>query len=462
MSITANAHKLLRTIDGLKGDLITPELPDYSAAITRWATTAERRAEAVVFVKDADDVSLAIKYAKDHGYPTAIRDGGYSVSGASSAEKGLVIDCSRYLDYAEVATERRIVRVGGGATWGTVNKATMAHSLATVGGTIDKIGVAGLTLVGGYGYLSGLHGLALDSLEEATVVVADGSILHASKLTNPDLFYGIRGGGSNFGVVTELTFRLHPQRRTVYAGMLVFARDAAQAVLEFTVDWRTGEEDPNASMIQVFKLGSEGKPEILCFLFYNGSQAEGRHHFRRLLDIGPLMDDTSEISYEKTGQMMNFLSPPGRGVYQKGIPQRRPDPNSTLEVIDRLADASHAGGMSPLVICEYFPLQKILASDPNDEIACLRRDTSIVGIYAFWDELTAENFAKGQAMVRDIASIVQRSHSYLAEPEGSGQKGQPDDKARATFGAKYPKLQRIKKKYDPENVFNRWCPITPA
>ncbi|KAL1697383.1 hypothetical protein GGG16DRAFT_107299 [Schizophyllum commune] len=453
---------MLRTIDGLKGDLITPESPDYSAAITRWAATAERQAEAVVFVKDADDVSLAIKYAKDHGYSIAIRDGGYSVSGASSVEKGLVIDCSRYLDYAEVYAQGSLARVGGGATWGRVNKTTMAHGLATVGGTIEKIGVAGLTLVGGYGYLSGLHGLALDNLEEATVVVADGSILRASESRNPDLFYGIRGGGSNFGIVTELTFRLHPQRQTVYAGKLVFARNVAQAVLDFTVDWRTGEEDPNASMIQVFKPGSAGKPEILCFLYYNGSEAEGRDHFRRLLDIGPIIDDTTEIPYEKTGQMMNFLFPPGRGVYQKGIPQRRPDPHSTLKVIDRLADASYPGGPSPLVICEYFPLQKILASDPNDETACPRRDTSIVGIYAFWDELTAENFTKGQAMVRDIASIVQKSHPYLAEPEGSGQKGQPDDKARATFGAKYSKLQQIKKKYDSENIFNRWCPITPA
>ncbi|KAI5898048.1 FAD-binding domain-containing protein [Schizophyllum commune H4-8] len=450
------------TIRGLKGDLITRESSEYRAAITRWAATAERQAEVVVFVKDAGDVSLAIKYAKDHEYPIAIRDGGYSVSGASSAEKGLVIDCSRYLDYADVDSVGSTVRVGGGTTWETVNKATMAHGLATVGGTIDKIGVAGLTLVGGYGYLSGLHGLALDSLEEATVVVADGSILRASKSTNPDLFYAIRGGGSNFGVVTQLTFRLYPQRRTVYAGKLVFARDAAKAVLELTVDWRTGEEDPNASMIQVFKPDSEGKPKILCFLYYNGSEAEGRHHFRRLLEIGPITDDTADIPYAKTGEMMNFLFPPGRGVYQKGIPQRRPDVNSTLEVIDRLADASHPGGPSPLVVCEYFPLQRILASDPNDETSCLRRDTSIVGIYAFWDELTAENFNKGQAIVRDIATIVQKSHSYLAEPDERGERGQPDDKARATFGAKYPKLQHIKKKYDPENIFNRWCPITPA
>ncbi|KAL1708775.1 hypothetical protein EV121DRAFT_196437 [Schizophyllum commune] len=454
---------MLRTIDGLRGDLITPESPNYSAAITRWDATAERRAEAVVFVKGADDVSLAVAYAKDHGHPIAIRDGGYSVSGASSIEKGLVIDCSRYLDYAEVDNKGRTVRAGGGATWGTVNKATMAHGLATVGGCLQpSMTLSSLTLVGGYGYLSGLHGLALDNLEEAIVVVADGSILRTSKSKVPDLFYGIRGGGSNFGVVTELTFRLHPQRRTVYAGKLIFPGDVAKAVLEFTVAWRTGEEDPNASMIQIFKPGSEGKPEILCFLYYNGSEAEGRHHFRRLLDIGPIMDDTTEIPYEKTGQMMNFLFPPGRGVYQKGIPQRRPDPHSTLKVIDRLADASYPGGPSPLVICEYFPLQKILASDPNDETACLRRDTSIVGIYAFWDEVTAENFAKGQSMVRDIASIVQKSHPDLAEHEGSGKKGQPDDKARATFGAKYPKLQRMKKKYDPGNIFNRWCPVKPA
>ena len=144
MSITANAHKMLRTIDGLKGDLFTPESPNYSAAITRWAATAERRAEAVVFVKDADDVSLAIKFARERDYPIAIRDGGYSVSGASSAEKGIVIDCSRYLDYAEVDAEESIVRVWGGATWDTVNKATMAYGLATVGGvSLRVLGLSG-------------------------------------------------------------------------------------------------------------------------------------------------------------------------------------------------------------------------------------------------------------------------------------------------------------------------------
>ena len=144
MGIIADAHKMLRTIDGLKGDLITPESPDYSPAITRWAATAERRAEAVVFVKDADDVSLAIKYAKDHGYSIAIRDGGYSVSGASSAEKGLVIDCSRYLDYAEVDAPGSIVRAGGGAMWDTMNKATIAHGLATVGGvSLRELGLSG-------------------------------------------------------------------------------------------------------------------------------------------------------------------------------------------------------------------------------------------------------------------------------------------------------------------------------
>ncbi|KAG6824886.1 hypothetical protein H0H87_010821, partial [Tephrocybe sp. NHM501043] len=241
-----------------KGDIVTPDDPDYQKAISRWAVNAQRRAKVVAFVKNAVDVGLAIAYARTSGLPIAIRGGGHSPAAASSSEGGLVIDLSRYLNEARVDPEKQVVYVGGGALWDVVDSEAIKHGLATVGGTVNHTGVGGLVLGGGYGWLSPEHGLAIDNLVQATVVTADGSVLTASDAENQDLFFGIRGGGCNFGVVTEFVLRLHPQRRTVYAGILVLRPPSLEKLVGVTSAWFEGAGEKE-SMIQIMTMGPDGQ-----------------------------------------------------------------------------------------------------------------------------------------------------------------------------------------------------------
>ena len=175
----------------------------------------------------------------------AIKGGGHNPSGASSVDDGLCIDLSRHFDTARVDPEKRVVYVGGGAIWKTVDHATIAYGLATPGGTVNDTGVGGLTLGGGYGWLTGEHGLVIDNLVQATVVLADGSVVTASSTSHPDLFWGLRGGGSNFGVVTEFVFKVHPQRKTVFAGPLIFPPPKIGQLAEAVDQWSTtsGEKE---------------------------------------------------------------------------------------------------------------------------------------------------------------------------------------------------------------------------
>jgi len=197
------------TLDALrssfKGDLVVPSDPDYLDAIARWAANAQHPAKVVAFVKGPEDVALAIKYARDQNITFAIRGGGHSVSGASSSDGGLVIDLSRYLNGVKVDPDKKVAYVGGGALWETVDKTAIMHGLATVAGTVNHTGVGGLLLGGGFGFLTPLHGLVIDNLVQATVVTASGATLTANATENSDLFWGIRGAGSNFGVCTELS-----------------------------------------------------------------------------------------------------------------------------------------------------------------------------------------------------------------------------------------------------------------
>ncbi|KAL1701944.1 hypothetical protein EV121DRAFT_211059 [Schizophyllum commune] len=460
-----------------KGDVVTQNHPDYNKAIRRWTKNVERRAKVVAFIKDADDASLAIAYARENNLPIGIMGGGHSAAGASSVEDGLIVDCSRYLNYCRVDAEKKIGHVGGGSRWETVDRAAYKYGLATVGGTVNDTGVAGLTLGGGLGYLSGLHGLALDNLLGAHLVLADGKHIYTSATENPDLFFGIRGGGSNFGVVTEFVFQLHDQRPMIYGGILKFTQEALPGIVAASADyWEV--QDPRACMLQIWDTdhAGGGKPEISCTVFYNGTEAEGRAHFRKFFDCSPVLDTTKEIPYEEANAMTNHIFTIGLCEYQKGVAHVA---QGNLEVLTQLVDRAVAlsaqPGPSVAFTMGFFPRRPKIMHPASD--CAFRRDPHPdINFIATWHEDTPKNFAAGRAKVYEMHGLATKLYAEHGDPKAwelagyanvddeaaSSDRSLREAKAKAAFGEAYPKLQQIKKKYDPELVFNRWYPIIPA
>lgn len=444
-----------------KGDIVTPGDAEYHQALNRWAFNAKRHAKVVAFVKDSEDVALAIKYARSNALPIAIRGGGHSAAGGSSSEGGLVVDLSRHLKGARVDPHKKLAYVDGGALWETVDKKAIKHGLATVGGTVNHTGVAGLTLGGGYGWLTCEHGMAIDNLVQATLVTADSSILTVSEAENPDLFFGIRGGGSNFGVVTEFVFKLHPQRATVYHGMVTFPLTALEKIVEETAKWwaNVGERE---AMYQFLNLGPDDKSGVTLLLFYNGTEAEGRSNFKAFFDIGPLADYTKEIPYESANESLNGEMFRGQGIFLKGGSLRKPEYHSIMQAYEKITSVSNPKARVHIVF-EFFPLGKVL-SIPQGVTAFRRDPTATFALMVRWKEGYEPEQEKEVA--NEAISII-LNEQKLAGSKGFGY-GNYDpeavvgDKAKAAFAENYPRLQAIKKRYDPEVIFNKWFAITPA
>uniref|UniRef100_D8Q4W8 FAD-binding PCMH-type domain-containing protein n=1 Tax=Schizophyllum commune (strain H4-8 / FGSC 9210) TaxID=578458 RepID=D8Q4W8_SCHCM len=454
---------------GFKGDIVTRDHPGYEEAIRRWSRSAERRAAVVAYIKDAEDAAIAIAYARAHELPIAIKGGGHSSAGASSVEDGLVIDCSRYLRYCRVDPVRKTARVGGGTLWEMVDKAAYEHGLATVGGTVNDTGIAGLTLGGGFGYLSGQHGLALDNMIEATVVLADGTILLASATKHADLFFGIRGGGSNFGVITEFVFRLHEQKPMVFSGFLSFrSSDIPRLVNAIEHYWQV--QDPRACMFMTFSA----KSGILCMLFYDGSEEEGRAHFKTLFDIGPSSDRAKATPYDEVNGILGKVFPPGRCDYQKSIACPIPTVPLANELIQRIDEFDASEGPSLLAVFYAWP-QHAIAEHRHQDCAFRHNLYPELVFIAQYMDNTPDNKEVARARVRELHGIVSRSEIVsgmsLSERAGYGnhdaEAASSDLERRAqssrdAFGDVYPRLQKIKKMYDPDMVFDRWRPIQPA
>lgn len=460
------------------GDLVTPNDVNYANAIARWAANAQRRAKVVAFVKTPEDIVLAIRYARENHLPIAIRGGGHSAPAASSSKDGLIIDLSKYFDGVRVDEKERLAYVGGGAIWETVDKEAIKFGLATVAGTVNHTGVGGLTLGGGYGWLTGRYGVALDNVLQATVVTADGSVLTTSKESHPDLFFGIRGAGCNFGVVTEFVFRLYPQRPTVYSGMLIYSPKALEQIVGVTQGWWSNASEDEAILL-ITTLTSDGNAVVVLIPFFNGSEEEGRAKFKKFLDIESCTDITRELPFEELNALQNPFAEHGECRYMKGIAQSGPHFPSVQAAHTRVIDVASQNNLQfhISILYEYFPLKKI-NSVPREETAFRRVTTPSILIGINWKPAPpdlvdgeTENTAAARKIARELVDILQNREGKPEfgypnfDPDavvGEGPKDTVFDKARIAFGENYLRLQQVKKMYDPEGLFNKWFPIVPA
>lgn len=267
---------------------------------------------AIVRVTSSDEVSKVVRFATEHYFPIVVQAGGYNTGGASSTHGGIVVSLS-LMNKVLVDSGSKTVTVQGGATWADVDAAAAGYGLAVVGSTANHIGVGGSALGGGYGWLTGRYGLAIDNLLRVTVVLADGRVVVASTTENPDLFWAVRGAGQDFGVVTELVFQAHPQENEVFGGQLLFRADKLPQIVEFANRFEQLNDGRQGCFITFTNASSlsEDDTVVEVMTFYNGSRSDAEHFFRPLLSLHPALDHTGTMPYRAINAMINKESMAG-------------------------------------------------------------------------------------------------------------------------------------------------------
>jgi FAD/FMN-containing dehydrogenase len=440
--------------DQVRGQIIRSGDADYDTARAVHNGMHDRKPAAIVQARDAADVVAAVAAAQDAGIEIAVRGGGHSVPGFGTTDGGIVIDMSGMHD-VHVDPANRRARVGGGATWGDVDHATHPFGLATTGGIISTTGVAGLTLGGGIGYLARAHGLSCDNLLSADVVTADGRLVTASDYQNEDLFWALRGGGGNFGVVTSMEFQLHPVG-TIVGGPLFYEYEDAQDVMRFYRDFIADAPEalgcffawqiaPPLPFVPEDRVG-----DLFCALVtcWNGPAEEAPKVFAPLRDV-------AEVKAEHVGPMpYPALNGAFDGLYPDGL-QHYWKADFVRDLPDE-AIAVHAehGRQVPTVhsTMHMYPINGAVQRIGADETAFGHRDKAFASvIVGAWPD-PADTLANTR-WVRDYYDAV---HPWSGSEGGYVNFMAADDAGRveANYGRSYARLAQVKRAYDPDNVFH--------
>jgi FAD/FMN-containing dehydrogenase len=423
----------------------------YDDARRVWNGMIDRSPALIARCATASDVAAAVNFAREQGLVIAVRGGGHNAAGLGVCDDGIVIDLAP-MNTVTVDAGRRIARAGGGTRWKEFDAATHAHGLATTGGLISSTGIGGLTLGGGLGWLMRSYGLACDNLIGVEIVTADGQIRRADATENADLFWGVRGGGGNFGVVTAFEYRLHPVS-TMYGGMLVFPGPRAPEILRHYRDLAAAAPD-ELTIFAVLMTSPDGAPILAVLVGYNGPAAAGEAAIKPLRDLGPVADQVGVMPYPALQSMLDEGFPPGLQVYWrsdflKGLPD---------EAIDAVYDRFTAI-TSPLSALIIEQLGGAVARVPADETAYAQRDGLFnLAVVSRWaDPSTAEGHIDWARRTCDAARPFASGGVYVNYLGDEGA-----DRVRAAYGpAKYDRLVALKGKYDPKNLFRMNQNIRP-
>jgi FAD/FMN-containing dehydrogenase len=424
----------------------------YDKARAVFNAMIDRRPALIVRCTGAADVIAAVRFARDHDLRVSIRGGGHGVTGNAVCDGGLVIDLSR-MRSVRVDPAKRTARAGGGATWGDFDHETQAFDMATTGGIVPTTGIAGLTLGGGIGYLNRKYGLACDNLIAVDVVTADGRLLTASAEEHDDLFWGLRGGGGNFGVVTALEYRLHPVG-PVLGGELIFPLDRAKETLRFYRDWSTAA--PDEVRADATLLSGPDGPALAILVCYCGSIESGEKVLRPLRQFGPPIADTVAPSpYARIQNLLTEVLTPGFLHYWKSGFFR----SFSDDAIEKLVDFFAAAVPSPFAAVAIEHLGGAIGRVGERETAFShRRAQHSCLILRAWREPSAspDNIAWARACYGAVEPYLEQGAyvNYLGE-EG-------ESRIRAAYGANYDRLAALKQKYDPTNFFHGNQNIRPT
>lgn len=437
----------------LAGRLLPPGSPGYDESRTIWNAMIDRRPGLIIRCTSNADVAQGVRLAREHDLILAVRGGGHNIAGNSVTDGGLMLDLSP-MKAIKIDQAKRTARVGAGATLADLDREAQAFGLATPVGVNSTTGIAGLTLGGGFGWLSRRLGLTIDNLLSAEVVLANGEVVQASATENPDLFWGIRGGGGNFGVVTSFEFQLHQIGPEVLSGLIIHPLDAAQEVLRFYREFLPTTPEEFACWFVMRKapplpfLAPEwhGKEILALAVCYSGPIAEGEKIAAPLRKFGkPVADVIAPNPFTAWQAILDPLLTPGLRNYWKSHYFKEVSDgliNVLLEYARKIPD--------PNTEIAFAQLGGAINRVPEDATAYAARDAQFtVNVHGRWEDPAKDAECIGWA--RDLFQAAAPFASggayvnFMTQEEG--------DRVRAAYGRNYGRLATLKNKYDPNNLF---------
>ena len=446
----------------VSGGVLKSDDTGYDEARSVWNATVDRRPALIARCLNASDVQAAVRFAAAHRMLLSVRGGGHHIAGNAVAEGGLMIDLSG-MSAVSIDAAKRIARVGPGALLGDLDRESQAHGLATPLGINSTTGVAGLTLGGGFGWLTRQHGMTIDNLRSATVVTADGALHVASADSEPELFWALRGGGGNFGVVTSFEFELHPVGPEVYAGLVVYPFAQARQVLRAWRDFSADAPDElsvwtvlrKAPPLPFLPASVHGKEVVVFPLVYNGDVETGKRAAARVLSFGdPIASAVGPTPYAGFQTAFDPLLTQGGRNYWKS--------NNFSDLSDSAIDLMiGAAANLPGPECEIFVAQLggAMARVKPAATAFVGRDARfIMNVHGRWSDVADDEHVRGWArqVFKNLAPHATGSGyvNFLTEDEG--------ERVAASYGANYARLQQLKQRFDPANLFRMNLNIAPG
>ncbi|HEU4779293.1 MAG TPA: FAD-binding oxidoreductase [Steroidobacteraceae bacterium] len=437
----------------LCGKLLLPGEGGYDIARKLWNGAFDHKPALIARCVNAEDVARAVEFAHASGVVLSVRGGGHSFSGQSGCDGGLMIDLSEMRDL-RVDQAARKAHVSAGALLGEIDRAAQAVSLVTSTGTVSHTGAAGLTLGGGFGRLARKFGLTCDNLAAAELVTADGKRIRASAHENPELLWGLRGGGGNFGVVTSFEYQLYPMPRNMIGGVLVFPFNEPRKLLRSFADFAATASDDFFAMVDIVPT-PEGHRVIAIEVCHCGSRAEAERELTALRKIGTAVQDSlGSAPYTELQTRIDKDYPAGRGYYLKsGLIQE-----ISNGLIDRVVDHLEAAP-APRCLASFIQLGGAISRVNQSATAYWHRSAGhSVLLAGFWD----------QPSDADTPRLWVKTGWKHLEPLTDGfyvnlmAEDDDEQRIRNTYGANYERLAALKRKYDPANLFRRNANVRPA
>ncbi|MEX0600237.1 MAG: FAD-binding oxidoreductase [Rhodothermales bacterium] len=461
---TSEENAFLDLKKALRGDVILPEDATYDATRAIWNGMIDRRPRGIARCLGPTDVQAALAFARSRGLQVAVRGGGHNIAGLAVCEGGLTIDLS-LMRGVRVDPAARTAHAQAGCKLFDVDRETQAHGLAAVLGFVSTTGIAGLTLGGGFGYLTRQYGWTCDTVRSMDVVTADGRLVRANETENSDLFWGLRGGGGNFGIVTDFEYELYPVGPQIVGGAIAWRWEDAPAVLE---TYRELLQTAPREFLCVAALrlappapwidrSVHGKPIIALFVCHTGPIDEAEPQVEPIKSFGsPVGDVIQRRSYVSQQSILDATQPQGRRYYWKSeyLPDLKEGMTASLiEHTERVA--------SPHGAILLFPVGGAIGDLSNDHAAVGNRDAGLVlNVAAAWDDPAHDrkNMSWARSAWEDLRPFSTGGVYINFQPDDEG-----DDRIRAAYGQNYERLVDLKAAWDPENVFrvNKNIPPRP-